>query len=215
MFGKHKQQKDHEADTAQQAVEVAELARATRALKSARLLTSLSLLPGVVPHEGEIAYLMLREAELIEPKHLSGHWTGDSGGVSLRAALGVRTQQGGTRGASTPGNENMEPIDVGLFIVTNQRCIFAGAKGSAEWGYATLQGFSVEGDGWVVFNVSKRLRATGVRYREQPAEGIDAVIAACVAQFQGENIYQALMTELEGTVAQAKAAVDRHPPVVA
>ncbi|CAN0263053.1 unnamed protein product, partial [Phaeothamnion confervicola] len=113
-------------------------------------------IPGVVLKKDEVAYGSIQGAALIEPRRTPGQWTGGSKGVSFRIAKGVTYRVGNTRGTYAQGEERPTPVDTGLFVVTNQRCIFIGGKRSTEWAYAKLLGFSLDGEAVAMFNVSNR-----------------------------------------------------------
>jgi hypothetical protein len=87
--------------------------------------------------------------------------------------------------------------DTGLFVVTNQRCVFVGSKRKTEWAYSKLLEYSLEGEALAMFTVSNRQKATGVKYAVDIEPQIDATIAAAIARFHGETEHAELVNELE------------------
>jgi hypothetical protein len=92
--------------------------------------------------------------------------------------------------------------DTGVFVVTNQLCLFVGAKRSTEWTFAKLLGCSLERDTVAVFNVSNRQKTTGVQYAAED----EPRTAAATARFRGEEEHAALVNELEEDHRRAFAA---------
>jgi len=87
--------------------------------------------------------------------------------------------------------------DTGVFVVTDQRCVFVGAKRSTEWTFAKLVGYALERDAVAMFNVSNRQKTTGVQYAAEDEPRIAVTIAAAIARFRGEDEHAALVNELE------------------
>jgi hypothetical protein len=118
---------------------------------------------------------------------------------------GVKLRRGEVAYCAIDGVGLVEPrraeaptvTDTGLFVVTNQRCVFVGSKRTTEWAYSKLVGYSLEGEAVAMFNVSNRQKATGVTYSVEIEPQIDATIAAAVARFHGEAEHAVLVDELE------------------
>ena len=196
MFDKHKaaaaelerhQVADRAAIAAMQAYEALEAAR----------LTHEAHVVGIVLKKAEVAYFSIQGAALIEPRRAPGQWSGGSHGVSFRVAKGVSYRVGASRGTFTQGAERPTVIDTGLFVVTNQRCLFVGTKRTTEWLYSKLIGFSLDGHATAIFNVSNRQKASGVFYGSTVEHICDIVIAASIAQFQGADTHASLLAELD------------------
>ena len=196
MFDKHKaaaaELERHQA--AQRAATAA--TQAYEALEAARLIHTAPV-GGIVLKKAEVAYFSIQGAALIEPRRAPGQWSGGSHGVSFRVAKGVSYRVGANRGTYTQGAERPTVIDTGLFVVTNQRCLFVGAKRTTEWLYSKLVGFSLDGHATAVFNVSNRQKASGVFYGSTVEHICDTVIAAAIAQFQGPEAHSAILAELD------------------
>lgn len=203
MFEKRKAEKA--AAEHQLAVELSGHAagQAYEALEASRLQAEGTSVPGVLMKKGELPYQALQGAHLIEPRRAPGQWSGASKGVSFKVAKGVRYHVGQSKGHFVQGEERPTPIDTGLFVVTSQRCIFVGVKRTMEWAYAKLIGFSLDGDGVAMFNVSNRQKASGVYYGTQYESVFDAAIAAAIARFAGEESHQELVSEMEANYAEA------------
>ncbi len=164
--------------------------------------------PGVVLKKGELAYGCVTGAGLIEPKVLPGHWSGGSQGVSFRIAKGVSYRVGQSRGTFTPGVEEEATVDVGTFVITNQRCSFSGGKRSVEWAYSKLLGFSLDGPGKAIFNVSNRAKASGVVYSADIEHTFDTIIAAAIAQYMGADHHEMLIEEKAAEYRLARSTLD-------
>jgi hypothetical protein len=178
------------------------------ALQSASLDIVPDSAPDIIHKKGELFYLVVNGAGFYEATRQPGQWTGGSQGVSLRVAKGVSYRVGANRGTFKQGAEVMTVTSRGTFYVTNVRCVFVGDRRTAEWPYAKLIGFSLEGDGNVVFNVSNRQKPSGVVFGTAAEPQIDATIAGAIAAFQGEDQHAALVDELrkDATEAQDEAA---------
>jgi len=87
--------------------------------------------------------------------------------------------------------------DTGLFVVTNQRCVFVGSKRNTEWAYSKLLEYSLEGEAVAMFTVSNRQKTTGVTYAVDVEPQIGATIAAAIARFHGEAEHAELVNKLE------------------
>ena len=118
---------------------------------------------------------------------------------------GVKLKRGEVAYVSIDGVQLVEPrraeastvTDTGLFVVTNQRCVFVGSKRKTEWAYSKLLEYSLEGEAMAIFNVSNRQKATGVKYTVDHEPQIDATIAAAIARFHGDAEHAALLNKLE------------------
>ena len=179
------------------------------ALQAASLELAQDSAPGILPKKGERFYLVVQGAGFYEAKRQPGQWTGGSQGVSLRVAKGVSYRVGANRGTYRQGAEVMTITSRGTFYVTNQRCLFVSDMKTTEWQYAKLVGFSLEGGGNVVFNVSNRQKASGVVFGTDAEAQADATIAAAIAAFQGEAQHRALLDELQKDAAEAGDAAAR------
>ena len=204
MFDKHKAEKA----AAEHAVEVerlrAEAQRSHDLWQAAKLDgTMMASSEGLILKKGEVAYGSVKGAGLVEPRRLPGHWAGGSHGVSIHVAKGLNYRVGQSRGTFTQGAEVPTVIDTGLFTITNQRCVFVGPKRSVEWAYAKLLGFSLEAHATAIFNVSNRQKASGVTYPAQFEATCGTIIAAAIAQFQGDDNHRAFVAEMEGEYSSA------------
>ncbi len=201
MFEKQKAERaatDHAAAVAQAAAVAHEAHAAWQASKLEQTVPSVS---GVMLKKDEVAYGTIIGAGLVEPRRAPGQWSGASHGMSFHVAKGVNYRVGQSRGTYTQGEERPTVIDSGLFVITNQRCLFVGSKRSTEWAYSKLLGFSLEGVGVAIFNVSNRQKASGVSYSPNLETVFDAIVAAAIARFQGEDSHRALVAELEANYA--------------
>ena len=118
---------------------------------------------------------------------------------------GVKLKRGEVAYFSIDGVGLVEPrraeasdvTDTGLFVVTNQRCMFVGSKRKTEWAYSKLLEYSLEGEAVAMFTVSNRQKATGVKYTGDIEPQIEATIAAAIARFHGDAEHAELVNEFE------------------
>jgi hypothetical protein len=213
LLDKRRERKELEAAQLRRDELSARLETAETVLAYARLETYETSIQGVALKRGERAFLVVQTAGLVEPRRLPGQWTGGSKGVSFRIAKGVTYRMGTSRGTYAQGEEVLQPIDVGTFVVTNQRCLFVGPKRSTEWAFAKLLGFSLDLPGGVaVFNVSNRQKASGVTYGTSNEAEIEAVIAAAIARFQSDEAHEALLDELRADVDTIRVELTPEQP---
>jgi hypothetical protein len=99
--------------------------------------------------------------------------------------------------------------DTGVFVVTNQRRVFVNSQRTTEWAHSKLHGYSLDGEAVAIFNVSNRQKATGVTYTVEIEPKVDALIAAAIPRFQGEDEHTALVNELEEDYRRAYAEWER------
>jgi hypothetical protein len=222
-FEKRKQAKaerlaQQEADrrAAQTAVLLQETHRAYESWEAAKLDQSVANVPGVMLKKGEVAYISVQGAGFVEPKRAPGHWAGRSSGYSFRVAKGVNYRIGATRGHYVQGEESPTVTDIGLFVVTNQRCVFIGEKRNTEWAYTKLLGYSLDGEAIAIFNVSNRQKATGVQYTTEVEHILDPLIAAAIAKFQSDETHEAVVAELGQAYGEAYRAWESSagPPAI-
>ena len=196
-----KEEKAAALEVQRRAAETERLAREARtafdAWEAAKLQTQRSVVQGVMIKKGEVAYGALDGAGYVEPKRPPGHWAGRSSGYSIRIAKGVNYRVGSNRGRYVQGEERPTITDTGLFVITNQRCVFVGQKKTTEWAFAKLVGYSLDGEAIAIFNVSNRQKATGVAYTVEVEPIYDSMIAAAIARFQSEEAHAEVVTELE------------------
>jgi hypothetical protein len=192
-----------EQQAAQTAVLLQETHRAYEAWEASKLDQSVANVPGVMLKKGEVAYISVQGAGFVEPKRAPGQWAGRSSGFSFKVAKGVRYRVGASRGHYVQGEESPTVTDIGLFVVTNQRCVFVGEKRTTEWAYAKLLGFSLDGEAIAIFNVSNRQKATGVKYTTEVEHILDPLIAAAIARFQSDEGHQEVVAELGQAYGEA------------
>jgi hypothetical protein len=223
VFEKRKQAKvdrqaQQEADrqAAQTAVLLQEAHRAHESWEAAKLDESRASVPGVMLKKGEVAYISVQGAGFVEPKRAPGQWAGRSSGYSFRVAKGVSYRIGASKGRYVQGEETPTVTDTGLFVVTNQRCVFIGEKRNTEWAYAKLLGYSLDGEAIAIFNVSNRQKATGVMYTTDVEHILDPLIAAAIAKFQSEEAHQQVVNELGQSYGEAYRAWEAStaPPAI-
>ena len=179
------------------------------ALQAASLELAQDSAPGILPKQGERFYLVVQGAGFYEAKRQPGQWTGGSQGVSLRVAKGVSYRVGANRGTYRQGAEVMTITNHGTFYVTNQRCLFVSDMKTTEWQYAKLVGFSLEGGGNVVFNVSNRQKASGVVFGTDAKRRPMRRLPRRSQHFKAKHNTARLLDELQKDAAEAGDAAAR------
>ena len=203
---------DDQADAARRAFAAAELwlAETEAALEAARLTTAMRGLPaGIDLHNDEKAYLCFSGAYLIESHPEPSRWVMPSEGISLWLAKGSAYRGGHDDDAVI--DLHLSVADRGTFVVTSQRCLFVGGGTTVNWAHADLVGFSLEGRGQASFTVRNRHTTTGAFYGPAYESIVDAVVAAAIARFQGQEVHTELIRELETEVANAASALRALP----
>lgn len=143
---------------------------------------------GIIGKPGEKAYLSLQGAGLIEPRHLPGHYTGQSQGFSIPVVKGIRYHVGSTRGTFQQGAEVPTPIDQGVVLISDQRVVFAGSKYTREWLYPKLVGFHHNDQmPWTALQVSNREKVSGILYTVQAETTVRFRLELALAQFSGSR----------------------------
>lgn len=143
---------------------------------------------GIIGKPGEMAYLVLQGATLIEPRRLPGHWSGRSQGFSIPVYKGIRYRVGSTKGTFQQGAEVPTPIDQGTVLVSSLRVVFAGSKATREWLYPKLIGFHHdEQHPWTALQVSNRQKVSGFMYTEATEIMVRFRLELALAQYMGSR----------------------------
>jgi hypothetical protein len=213
VFEKRKQAKADRvaaAEAAKRSAHIEQLAADARmaheSWEASKLETQTTEVPGVMLKKGEVAFVAIDGAALVEPRRAPGHWAGRSSGYSVHVAKRVNYRIGASKGTYVQGEERPTPTDTGLFVVTNQRCLFMGEKKTTEWAYAKLVGYSLDGEATAFFNVTNRQKTTGVLYTAEVEHLVDPLIAAAIARFQSEEDHAKVVAELAADYRQAYEA---------
>ena len=98
-------------------------------------------------------------------------------------------------------------IDRGVFVVTNQRCLFIGSKRTSEWACSKLLGYMLARNCVALFNVSNRQKTTGVQYDRKQETMVAYAIAGSIAAFSGTQAHQSLLADLNTDVIEARNAL--------
>jgi hypothetical protein len=164
----------------------------------------------LVAKKGELVFLHMPGAGLIEPRRLPGQWVGGYSGFSFRVMKGVSYRVGGTRGTYAQGAETQQMIDQGDAIVTNQRVVFLGSKQTREWAYSKLMGIQHDDKlGATYLQVSNRQKVSGIGYGPQVAQDVQFRLSLALAHFNGD--VQPLVESLERTVRELRAQRPADP----
>jgi hypothetical protein len=143
---------------------------------------------GIIGKPGELAYLVLQGAALIEPRRLPGHWSGRSQGFSIPVYKGIRYRVGSTKGTFQQGAEVPTPIDQGTVLISNLRAVFAGSKATREWLFPKLVGFHHdEQQPWTALQVSNRQKVSGFMYTEDTEIMVRFRLELALAEYSGSR----------------------------
>ena len=163
----------------------------------------------VVLKRGERMYCSVGGAALGEMRSGGGQWQGGSQGVSVRipGTKSMRYRVGQTKGAYVKNPEQLTAIDSGVFTVTNQRAVFAGAKQTREWAWSKLISVTHDVSAPVTsIAVSNRQKTSSVAYDSQTQEWVRFWIDLATARFAGSDA--AYIRHFEELVAEARAAAN-------
>jgi hypothetical protein len=98
---------------------------------------------GIIAKSDEHVIAIAQGVALIESRRLPTTFQGGSKGFSVRVAKGVSVRQSRSRGTATQGDDVPTDIDLGRFVVTDQRGIFVGEKQTREFKWANLVSYQV------------------------------------------------------------------------
>ena len=98
---------------------------------------------GIIAKSDEHVIAIGQGVALIESRRLPTTFQGGSKGFSVRVAKGVSVRQSRSRGTATQGDDVPTDIDLGRFVVTDQRGIFIGEKQTREFKWENLVSYQV------------------------------------------------------------------------
>ena len=98
---------------------------------------------GIIAKSDEHVIAIAQGVALIESRRLPTTFQGGSKGYSVRVAKGVSIRQSRSRGTATQGDDVPTDIDLGRFVVTDQRGIFVGEKQTREFKWENLVSYQV------------------------------------------------------------------------
>ena len=98
---------------------------------------------GIIAKSDEHVMAIAQGVALIESRRLPTTFQGGSKGFSVRVAKGVSVRQSRSRGTATQGDDVPTDIDLGRFVVTDQRGIFIGGKQTREFKWENLVSYQV------------------------------------------------------------------------
>jgi hypothetical protein len=164
---------------------------------------------------GEAVFLQVTGAALIEERRGSGHYQGQSRGVSIPVGFGVRYRTGGSRGHYVQGTPTPIAIDTGTVYITNKRVIFQGARQTRECAFAKLIGFQhSESEGSTTFSVSNRQKPTTIHYGPSLSASFDFRLDMALAHYKGtvSKLVHQLQSELAAIDARRPQSGPPGPP---
>lgn len=150
---------------------------------------------------GELLFLAVKSANLIEQKHGAGHYQGTNRGLSIPIGhidhSTIRYHTGTTRGTYVQGESYDASIDTGTAYITNQRVIFEGVNKTRENCFDKLIGVTNNNDGSSTLSVSNAQKPTTIHYG-QKAEAL-FVFRLSLALAHYKNTLNQLINQLEQT----------------
>jgi hypothetical protein len=128
-------------------------------------------------------------AGLIEERAGQAHYVGGNQGFSIPVgSIGgrsIRYHVGSSRGHIERGAPVETTIDVGKFIITNQRIVFAGGKQTRECAFNKLVSIEQPFNNRTVVSVTNRQKATIFSYDSENSELVHVAILLATALYQG------------------------------
>jgi len=206
-YREHSQDKRHQ-DWAREVAPVREMAEMAHRWTG----EPISADAGIIGRRGELAYLLLQGAALIEPRRLPGQWSGRSQGFSIPIYKGIRYRVGASRGNFQQGAEVPTPIDTGTVLISDQRVVFAGSKQTREWLYPKLIGFHHDAQApWTALQVSNRQKVSGILYTAESAVVVRFRLELALAQYSGSR--EVFAASIDQQLAQLMASEPKPAPV--
>jgi hypothetical protein len=151
----------------------ARVARALETMQAVRLDGTIERIPGVMLEPAEVAYSIVSVCELVERRE------------AVQAEL--PRERAGTRD---------DAVDVGMFVITNRRCLFIGARRSREWPYSKLRAVTRGRGATAVFSLGDDVTATGVRCHNDE-HLVSSCISAAIARYQDAELHVSLIEQVE------------------
>ena len=140
---------------------------------------------GIVLKAGERAFYTATGAALIEYRAGARQFVGRSSGVSVPIGFGMRYRVGQTRGRVVQAPPQETAIDTGVFVVTNQRAVFRGAKQTRECLSAKMVGYDLEDDGDLIISVTNRQKPTQIRFSRRLVTDVGFYFELAISHFNG------------------------------
>jgi len=160
---------------------------------------------------GERVLLFLHGAGLFEPRSSGGHWDGRSAGFSIPVPdTRLRFRVGKTRGTFVRAPEEPTVIDTGDATVTDQRCVFQGARQVREWDWPKLLGITHDPSrAATALQVSNRQKVSGITYKGADPSQLHLAFEVAVALGEGHD--QDVLAELRGMLPALPAETAPEP----
>lgn len=172
-----------------------------------------SMPSGIVAKKGENVIGVVSEVGLVETETLPSQFRGGSTGASFRLTDRLSVRQSAFRGRSIPGEEVPAVIDVGQFIVTDQRGVFVGTKQSREFAWDNLLSYDLAGitnDSAILYlPTSNRQKTSGVAADAKSIRQVHQRVAfgVAVAMSRKEQFLEHLRKEIAEAEAELAATV--------
>lgn len=171
---------------------------------------------GIVARRDEHVIAVVSEIGLIESRRGPTQFRGGSTGVSFRLTKRIAIRQSGLRGRAIQGEETPTVIDIGRFIVTDQRAVFVGGKQSREFDWDKLLSYEIQSlnkkNSIIYLPVSNRQKVSGVAADTASMESLYQRVAFGVAVATGrkDTFIETLKREL--TEAEEELKTLNSPP---
>lgn len=146
------------------------------------------------------------DVQLVEDR-VQTSWTSGHQGISIPvASIGgrsVRYSVGASKG-HVDRTTVATVVDQGRLVITSQRMVYLGAKQTRELLFSKLLGTEWPSPGQIAIAVSNRKAVTLLNYQAYSAFDLQMTVAVAQADFAGAR--PQLIKDLEGAVAQVRAA---------
>jgi hypothetical protein len=193
--------------TAALRAEVAHLKEALEFFQNHESQYDESMPSGIVAKKNEHVIGVVSEVGLVEAKTMPSKFRGGSTGASLRLTNRLSVRQSGFRGRSIPGEEVSSVIDVGKFVITDQRGVFLGEKQNREFQWDNLLAYEIDGLGKasaiLYLPVSNRQKTSAIAADEASIRQVHQRVAFGVAVAMERK--DQFLDRLRNDIAQAEA----------
>ena len=167
----------------------------------------------LIPKKGEEILITANGAGLVESRRQPGQYQGGSHGISFPIVKSVRYRVGAHRGTFHQGDEVLSIVDVGTFVVTNQRAVFVGSQKNREWAWSKVLsvngGQMDEGDYALYIAVSNRQKVSGVAGDPESIASLHQRVELGIAIFNGRE--DDFFAALEGQLLELRQAEPVSP----
>ncbi len=172
-----------------------------------------SMPSGIVAKKGEHVIGVVSEVGLVEAKTLPSKFRGGATGASFRLTDRLSVRQSGFRGRSIPGEEVSAVIDVGQFVITDQRGVFLGGKQNREFQWDNLLAYEMnelgKGSAVLYLPTSNRQKTSGLAADLESIRQVHQRVAfgVAVAMERKDQFLDRLRNDIAAAEAELAASI--------